>query len=89
MRRRLATAEDVAATARVVQNGATNYFAEQHQNIDEVYRLPLEALARGQAPEWTGATRRWLRSRGYIDAENKLRVPLFHQWLKERLEDDE
>ncbi len=87
--RKVATQEDFTEVARTVLKSAKNYFAEAHQAGPTDVGRSLDQLALDQTPEWTGATRRWMRKRGLIDQSNQIRVPLFKQWLNQRLADEQ
>lgn len=87
-KRRVVTLEDVEAVKPVMLQSNANYFAD-YRNAPASARQALEALALDRAPVWAPGDRHWLRTRGYLTAEDRIRVPLFQMWLMAYLQERE
>ena len=86
--RKVVTLADVEAVEPRVVEDNNNYFADYRSGPEPAQRA-LEALARDETPEWKSGARHWLRTRGYLTADDKIRVPVFKQWLRRYLAERE
>jgi hypothetical protein len=83
--RMTAVPEDVAAIEQEALAQGRYYFGNTYQDAPEQARKVLEALACGQAPNFDGATRRWLERRWLIDDDGALRTPVLGAFIREEL----
>jgi hypothetical protein len=77
--------EDVVAIEAEAITQGRYYFDNTYRDAPTAQREALEALARGESPSLTAATRRWLERRWLIDEHGHLRIPVLGAFIREEL----
>ncbi|KYF79794.1 hypothetical protein BE11_23905 [Sorangium cellulosum] len=84
---REATLDDLAPVEETVLTRWKPYFADTVKAAPPRARDVLVDLAHGRTPELDSRTRRWLRRRCLLTAEDGLRVPVLGAWIREELDE--
>jgi hypothetical protein len=82
---RRANLADVDAVQEHILQRYRPFFADtmNREKMSRAARAALLALAHGRAPELDTRTRRWLRQRCLLTADDRLRIPVLGAWIRD------